>query len=77
MTSSPEDDFLTGLLEEAGTEGLAFDWTTSDDLARRSRETLAAHMAPGRPGTSRGEMHLADRRRTSQPSRGIWSAVCR
>lgn len=59
MTSSPEDDFLIGLLEDAATEGLAFDWTTSDDLARRSRETLAARMAPGRPGTSRGEMHLA------------------
>jgi hypothetical protein len=59
MTSSPDDDFLIGLLEDAVTEGLAFDWTTSDDLARRSRETLAARMAPGRPGTSRGEMHLA------------------
>lgn len=59
MTSSPEDDFLVGLLKDAAQEGLAFDWTSPDDLARRSRETLAARMAPGRPGLSRGEMHLA------------------
>ncbi|MEE6289311.1 hypothetical protein V2J52_16780 [Georgenia sp. MJ173] len=59
MTSNPDDDFLAGLLEDAALQGVALEWSTPNDLARRSRETLAARIAPGRPGTSRGELRLA------------------
>lgn len=61
MTSSPDDadDFLTGLLEDAVAAGFGLEWTTPDDLARRSRETLIARTTVGRPGTSRGHLHLA------------------
>lgn len=58
MTSSPDEDLLAGLLEDAAVQGLALEWSAPDDLARRSRETLASRITPGRPGTSRGEMHL-------------------
>jgi hypothetical protein len=43
MTSSPEDDFLIGLLEDAAAQGdFAIDWATPADLARISREVMAA-----------------------------------
>lgn len=59
MTSSPEEDFLAGLLEDAAVQGFALEWSALDDLGRRGQEILAARITPGRPGTSRGEMHLA------------------
>jgi hypothetical protein len=61
MTSNPDDSdaFLADLIEHATAAGYDLDWTTPDDLSRRSRETLMARTTVGRPGVSRGQLRLA------------------
>lgn len=61
MTSSHNDadEFLASLIESATAAGHDVEWTTPDDLARRSRETLMARSVVGRPGASRGHLRLA------------------